>query len=88
MQTVNFSDKPVGFIAIAAARETAEEFCGEYPEAAWFLQYRAYVDDATMGADSMECLQAMSKEIELVAKQGGFEFQEILISNGNDIETK
>jgi hypothetical protein len=31
--TVNFGDKPARCIAIAAARETAERFGGEYPEA-------------------------------------------------------
>jgi hypothetical protein len=29
--TVNFGDKPTGCIAIAAAREMAERFGGEYP---------------------------------------------------------
>jgi hypothetical protein len=32
--TVNFGDKPAGCIAIAAARETADRFGAEYPEAA------------------------------------------------------
>jgi hypothetical protein len=52
--TVNFGDKPAGCIAIATARETAERFGGGHPEAAWFLKYRTYVDDATAGADTME----------------------------------
>jgi hypothetical protein len=56
--TVNFGDKPTGCIAIAAIRETAERFGGDYPEASWFLKYRTYVDDATAGANSMERLQA------------------------------
>ncbi len=42
--TVNFGDKPAGCIAIAAARETADRFGAEYPEAAWFLKFRTYVD--------------------------------------------
>ncbi len=37
--TVDFGDKPAGWIAIAAARETAERFGGEFPEAAWFLKF-------------------------------------------------
>ncbi len=40
------------------------------------LKYRTYVDDATAGADSMECLKALSEEMEIVAKQSGFEFKE------------
>ncbi len=71
--TVNFSDKPAGCIVIAAERETVERF-GGHLEAAWFLKYRTYVDDATAGTDSMERLQALSEEKEVVAKQGGFEF--------------
>jgi hypothetical protein len=74
--TVNFGDKPAGCIVIAAARETAEKFGGMHPEAAWFLKYRTYVDDATARADSMECLWTLSEEMEVVAKQGGFEFKD------------
>ncbi len=66
------------------ARETAERFGREYPEAAWFLQYRTYVDDTMAGADSMERLQALSKEMEVVAKQGGFEFKETLMSGDKE----
>ncbi len=40
--TVNFGDKPAGCIAIAAARETADRFGAEFPEAAWFLKFRTY----------------------------------------------
>jgi hypothetical protein len=48
---VNYWDKPVGYIAIAAVRETVEKF-GEWRErAAWFLKNRTYVDDATGGAE-------------------------------------
>ncbi len=54
--TVNFGDKPAGCIAIAAAREMAAMDEGEFREAAWFLQNRTYVDDATPGADSMDHL--------------------------------
>jgi hypothetical protein len=53
---VNFVRKTAGCIAIAAARETAS-MCEEIlREAAWFLKNRTYVDDATVGADSMERL--------------------------------
>ncbi len=77
--TVNFGDKPAGCIAIFAARETAETFGGMHPEAAWFLKYRTYMDDATAGADSMEHLRTLSEEMEVVAKQGSFEFKETLM---------
>ncbi len=74
--TVNFGDKPAGCIAIAAARETAALDEGEFREAAWFLQNRTYVDDATAGADSME--------MEAVAKRGSFEFKETLMSGDKE----
>jgi hypothetical protein len=82
--TFNFGNKPAGCIAIAAARETAEKFGGMHPEAAWFLKYRTYVDDATAGADSMERLRTLSEEMEVVAKQGGFEFKETLMSGDTE----
>jgi hypothetical protein len=84
MTTVNFGDKPAGCIAIAAARETAEKFGAEFPEAAWFLKYRTYVDDATPGADTMARLKGLSSEMETVARQGGFEFKETLMSGDKE----
>ncbi len=79
--TGNFGDKPAGCIAIAVARETAA-----MDEAAWFLQNRTYVDDATAGADSMDWLEALSGEMEAVAKRGGFEFKETLMSGDKEDE--
>jgi hypothetical protein len=61
--TVNFGDKPAGCIAIAVARETADRFGAEFPEAAWFLKFRTYVDDATAGADTMARLRELSSEM-------------------------
>jgi hypothetical protein len=84
--TVNFGDKPAGCIAIAAAREAAVMDEGEFREAVWFLQNRTYMDDATAGADSMERLEALSGEMEAVAKRGGFEFKEILMSGDKEDE--
>jgi hypothetical protein len=73
-------------MAIAAARETAALDRGEFREAAWFLQNRTYVDDATAGADSKERLIALFKEMEAVAKGGGFEFKETLMSGDKESE--
>ncbi len=86
--TVNFGDKPAGCIAIAAARETAAMDEGEFREAAWFLQNRTYVDDATAGADSMDRLEALSGEMEAVTKRGGFEFKETLMSGDKEDENE
>jgi hypothetical protein len=82
--TVNFGDKLAGCIAIASARETAERFGGNYLEAAWYLQYQTYVDDATAGANSMEHLRTLSEEMEVMAKQGSFEFKETLMSGDKE----
>ncbi len=78
---VNFSDKPVGCITIAAARETAEGFCGEYPKAAWFLQYRPMWMMPRWEPTPWNVCRPCP---ELVAKQGGFEFQEILMSGDKE----
>jgi hypothetical protein len=82
--TVNFGDKPAGCIAIAAARETASMDEGKYREAAWFLKNQTYVDDTTAGADSMEHLRTLSGKLEAVAKRGGFEFKETLMSRDKE----
>jgi hypothetical protein len=77
-KTVNFGDK------IAIAREQASLSEEIFRETAWFLKNRTYVDDATTGADSLEQLQGFSKEMEAVAKQGGFEFKETLMSGDKE----
>ncbi len=82
--TVNFGDKPAGCIAIAAARETADRFGAEFPEAAWFLKFRTYMDDATAGADTTARLRELSLEMETVARQEGFEFKETLMSGDKE----
>jgi hypothetical protein len=51
---------------------------GEFREAAWFSH------DPTAGADSMERLKALSGELEAVAKRGGFEFKETLMSGDKE----
>jgi hypothetical protein len=84
--TFNFRDKPAGCIAIASARETAKMDGSEFREAPWFLQNRTYVDDATAGADSMDRLEALSGEMEAVARRGGFEFKETLMSGDKEDE--
>jgi hypothetical protein len=50
----------------------------------WFPKNRTFVDDAMVGADSMERLQTLSEEMEAVAKQGGFEFKETLMSGDKE----
>jgi hypothetical protein len=77
---VNFGDHPAGCIAIAAMRETSERYGGDLPEAAWFLQYQTYVDDAVAGANSLDRLKELLAELEMVAARGGFQFIETLMS--------
>ncbi len=55
-----------------------------FKEAAWFLKNLTYVDDARAGADSMERLQTLSEEMEAVAKQGGFEVKDTLMSGDKE----
>jgi hypothetical protein len=78
--TVNFGDGPAGCIAIAAMRETAERYGGDLPEAAWFLKYRTYVDDAVAGSDTRSGLKGLSADLETLAARGGFQFKETLMS--------
>ena len=83
--TVNFGDKPAGCIAITAVRETAKRFQEISPEAAWFIQNRTYVDDATAGADTMDELEAISRGMEAIVARGGFQFKET-VKSGDPVE--
>jgi len=78
--TVNFGDRPAGCIAISALRKTAEQMGKDLPEASLFLMNRTYVDDASWGAATMGRLKELSKELEVIAACGGFEFKETLMS--------
>ena len=44
------------------------------------------MDDATAGADSINRLEDLSGEMEVVAKRGGFEFKETLMSGDKEDE--
>jgi hypothetical protein len=46
---VNYGDRPASCIAIAAVRETASRFGARKEKAAWLLENRTCVDDATGG---------------------------------------
>jgi hypothetical protein len=78
--TVNFGDRSAGCIAIAALRETVERYGGDLPEAAWFLKYQTYVDDAVAGSDTPNGLTGLSTALETLAARGGFQFKETLMS--------
>jgi hypothetical protein len=45
--TVNFGDKPAGYLPIAATRGNANRLAGSHPEAPRFPRHRAYADDTT-----------------------------------------
>jgi len=78
--TVNFGDRPVGCIAIAALRETAERFGADLPIAAWYLKYRTYVDDAVAGSDTQEGMIELSGDLETLAGRGGFQLKGTLMT--------
>ena len=73
--TVNFGDKPAGYIAIAAIKETADLFGGD-GEAAYFLKNCTYVDDCVAGSNSKPELEKISRELEEIVAKGGFKFKE------------
>ncbi len=62
--TVNFGEKPVGCIAIATTSKKVRLFGGIKDDGVWFLTKRTKVDDATAGADTLEELHKLSKEME------------------------
>jgi hypothetical protein len=45
-----------------AMRETAERYRGDLPNAACFLKYRTYVDDAVAGVDTQDGLKGLSPD--------------------------
>jgi hypothetical protein len=77
---VNYGDRPAGFIAIAAVRETADRFGKGRETAAWFLKNRTYMDDATGGANSAEAARRVSQDMEDILENGGFRFKETVMS--------
>ncbi|MFN9910199.1 MAG: hypothetical protein ACK56F_29495, partial [bacterium] len=77
--TVNFGDRPAGCIAIAALRETAERYGMDMPDAAWYLKFRTYVDDAVAGSDTQEGMIQLSADLEALAGRGGFQFKGTLM---------
>jgi hypothetical protein len=77
---VNYGDRPAGCIAIAAVRETADCFGKGRETAAWFLENRTYVDDATGGASSTEAARRVSQDMEDILENGGFRFKETVMS--------
>jgi hypothetical protein len=78
--TVAFGDKPAGCIAITAVRETAKRYQHLCPQAAWFIQNRAYVDDLTGGADSLEELEEIGLGMKKIIELGGFTLKETIKS--------
>ncbi len=62
--TANFGEKPAGCIAIVAINKKVRLFGGMKNDGIWFLTKRTKVDDATAGADTLEELHKLSREME------------------------
>jgi hypothetical protein len=71
---VNYGDRPARCIAIVAVRETASRFSKGREEAAWFLNNRTYVDDATEGANTLGAVRQVSQDMEDILENRGFRF--------------
>ena len=86
MTRLVMGNKPSGNISIVAVKETAKmnDFEKRYPIAYQALTFDSYVDNVFLTAPDAATLLSGIKEIEMVAKQGGFKFKEWIIS-GEDI---
>jgi hypothetical protein len=78
--TVNFGDRPAGYIAITATREMAKMFSGSKDDFACFLTERTYVNDATAGANTRYKLVKLSRKMEEIGACGSFTFKETMMS--------
>jgi hypothetical protein len=77
---VNYGDRLAGCIAIAVVRDTVEKFGEGREKAAWFLNNRTYVDDATGGAEDVEAAKQVSQDMEDIMENGGFWFKETVMA--------
>ena len=86
MKRLVMGNKPSGNISIIAMHETAslQNFQVTHPVAFNALKNDSYVDNVLITAPDLEAIESGIKEIEFVAKQGGFYFKEWVIS-GHDV---
>ena len=77
--------KPSANFAIIAMKETAklEDFEIKYPVAKKALSEDSYMDNTFVTAPTIDEIHEKIKEIEFVAKQGGFKYKEWVVSGQN-----
>ena len=69
---LTFGDKPAPAMAQTALRKTAEEGKKMYPEAVKTIKENSYMDDICESLRSPEEAQKLTKEMDVVLKNGGF----------------
>ena len=83
MTSVSFGDKPAGNIAITALHETAKMGERQYPEAAEIVLNNSYVDDITDSIDTLAKATRITREIDKLIGEGGFQVKEWIMSSTN-----
>ena len=85
MNRLSMGVKPSANFAVIAMKETSKlyDFEEKYPVARKALSEDSYMDNTFITASSAAKLQSKIKEIEHVAKQGGFQYKEWIVSGEN-----
>ena len=76
MKVVTFGDKPAPAMAQIALKQTAEEGETKYPKAAFVLKENVYMDDICTSVKTVEEASRLTKEIDVLLSNGGFQVKE------------
>ena len=72
MNRVTFGVAASPYVAVKTLQQTAKDFSGDFPQAAWHLTHSFYVDDLLGGANSEEEALELYRDLRQVLSKGGF----------------
>ncbi|XP_075162510.1 uncharacterized protein LOC142235137 [Haematobia irritans] len=73
LNTVTYGTASAPFLAIRCLKELSDSNKEKYPTGARVIEEHFYVDDLLTGADSLEELEVIKKEVVAILKSAGFE---------------
>ncbi|XP_031631810.1 uncharacterized protein LOC116346047, partial [Contarinia nasturtii] len=74
------------FVAVRTMIQCARDMQDKYPNAVRVIEQCFYMDDGLFGADTVEELKVLAREVQLVLAQGGFQLSK-WASNSNELES-
>lgn len=82
-----FGLKPASFLATRSIAQLAEDELSKFPEASPIIKRDLYVDDLLTGADSIEELIKLRKDICTLLSSGGFNLRQCASNSSQVLET-